>query len=314
MEYAKILVNQVFIMFLLIMLGFILYKIKLISNQTNQQLTGIVLFVVIPAMIVDSYQIDFEANEAKNMLLGFVLSLISILIAILISHVLRIGADQKKLVTERFSVIFTNCGFMGIPLVYAIFGKLGVFYCNTYLTMFNLILWTYGVTLMKNRSGEKRNVRQVMKSFLSPTIICIALGLTMYFLKIKLPQPVAKATEYIASMNTPLAMIVSGVYIAQSNLLASIKKLRLYYVTLIKSFVIPLIVLAIFAFLPLDHTLLMTILVAAACPTASTAMLFANNYKQDVERASNLFTICTVFSIISIPIVILIAQTFVFTR
>ncbi len=313
MEYAKILVNQVFIMFLLIMIGFILYKIKFISNQTNQQLTGVVLSVVIPAMIVDSYQIEFEVNEAKNMLLGFFLSFISSLIAILISNLLRIGADKKKLVTERFCVIFSNCGFMGIPLVYAIFGKLGVFYCNTYITMFNIILWTYGVTLMKNRSGEKRTVRQVIRSLVSPTMICIAIGLTMYLLNIKLPQPIAKATEYIASMNTPLAMIVSGVYIAQSNLLASIKKLRIYYVTLIKSFIVPLIVLVIFAFIPLDNTLRMIILIATACPTASSAMLFASNYKQDVERASNIFTICTIFSIISIPIIILIAQTFVFT-
>ncbi len=312
MEYAKILVNQVTIMFLLLMVGYILYKIKVISDHTNQQLTSIVLYVVIPAMILDTYQMDYDKAEATNMLLGFGLSLISIMIGILISYLLKFKAKKESLVTDRFCVIFTNCGFMAIPLISAIFGKLGVFYCNTYLTVFNIIIWTYGIVLMKNQKDkkEKRTFFERIKPFITPTMVCIILGLSMYFLGIKLPSPVAKATEYVASMNTPLAMIVSGVYIAQSDLLSAIKKLRVYYIVILKSFIVPFAVIAVFAFIPSDQMLRLAILISAACPTASTAMLFANKYGGDVERASNVFTICTLMSIISLPIVILIAQIF----
>jgi predicted permease len=314
MEFTKIIGNQVFIMFLLISVGFILYKIKLISDATNKQLTGIVLSVVIPALIIDTYQMDYDATQANNMLLGFLLSFLSILTAIVLSYVLKFKSRKESLSTERFSVIFTNCGFMGIPLMSALFGSLGVFYCNTYLTMFNVIIWTYGIILMNHKKKEtsKRSLKEQLKPFITPTMICIVLGLVMYFLKIKLPTPVAKTTKYVASMNTPLAMIVSGVCIAQSNLLSAIKKLRVYYVAFLKCFVVPLLIMAIFLLFPLDNTLLTTILIAGACPTAATTMLFANKYGGDVEMASNVFTITTIMSIISLPIVILIAQTFIF--
>lgn len=312
MEYAKILVNQVTIMFLLIMVGFLLYKIKVISDHTNQQLTNIVLYVVIPAMILDTYQMDYDKTEARNMLLGFALSFVSIVIGILISYILKIKSKKESLATERFCVIFTNCGFMAIPLISAIFGKLGVFYCNTYLTVFNILIWTYGVVLMKNKKDnkEKRTFREMIKPFITPTMICIVLGLSMYFMGIKFPSPVAKATEYIASMNTPLAMIVSGVYIAQSDLLSAISKLRVYYIAILKSFVVPFVVLLVFAFIPVDNILRVTILISAACPTATICMLFASKFDGDVERASNVFTICTLLSMISLPLVILIAQNF----
>lgn len=311
MEYAKILANQVFIMLLLIIVGYILFKIKFISKETNTQLTNLVLYVVIPAMILSTYQMDYDKEEARNMLLGFLLSFISIAIAIIISHVVRIKAQQKSLATERFCIIFTNCGFMAIPLMSAIFGQIGVFYCNTYLTVFNFVIWTYGVVLMQQKKDakEKKSLKESLKPFLTPTMFCIFLGIFMYFLQIKFPNPIAKSIDYIASMNTPLAMIVSGVYIAQSDLFGALKNVRVYVSAIIKSFIVPFAVLILFYFLPFNETLKITILIAAACPTASNAMLFANRFDGDVERASNIFTISTLMSVISLPLMILIATS-----
>lgn len=314
MEYTLILVNQVFIMFLLILVGFGLYKLKMISDATNKQLTSIVLYVVSPALIIHTYQLDYDATQAYNMLLGFVLSTISITIAIGFSYVLYVKTKKESIRTERFSVIFTNCGFMAIPLMNALFGSIGVFYCNTYLTMFNLILWTFGIKLMNHHQDmmQKKSMKEWLRPFLTPTMICIVVGLVMYFTRIKLPSPIAKTTEYIASMNTPLAMMVSGVYIAQSNLLSALKRLRVYYVAILKCFLLPLIVLGVLFFIPLDNTLRTTILISTSCPTAATTMLFASKYQGDVEMASNVFTITTLMSILSMPIVIFIAQSFVF--
>lgn len=314
MEYAKILVNQVFIMFLLILVGFFLYKIKMISDSTNRQLTSIVLYVVTPALIIKTYQMNYDAAQAKNMLLGFLLSSISIVAAILFSHILRYKSKKESLETERFGVIFTNCGFMAIPLMEALFGSIGVFYCNTYLTMFNLILWTYGIKLMnhKQEPKKKKSIKESLKPFLTPTMISIVVGLMMYFFGIKLPSPFKKATDFIANMNTPLAMMVSGVYIAQSNLLAAIKKLRVYYVAIIKCFLLPVLIMSMFKLFPLDNMLLTTILISSSCPTAATTMLLASKFERDVETASNIFTMTTLMCIISLPIVIYFAQAFVF--
>lgn len=313
MEFAKILIEQVFIMFLLLLVGFVLYKIKMISDATNKQLTDIVLHVVTPALIISTYQLDYDATQAKNMLLGFFLSFLSMFIAIIFSYVLYVKRDKDSYNTERFCLIFTNCGFMAIPLMNALFGSIGVFYCNTYVTMFNIIVWTYGIKLMAHKSeSSKRSMKEWIKPFLTPTMVSIVIGLVMYFFSIKLPYPVAKTSEFLASMNTPLAMVVSGVYIAQSDLLSVVKKLRVYYVSILKCFIFPLLLMGVFMLFPLDETLRTTILIAGSCPTAASAMLFASKYGRDVEKASNVFTITTLMCIVSLPVVILIAQTIVF--
>lgn len=321
-----ILMNQVFIMFLLLAVGFLLYKIRLVDQRTTKQMTSIVLHLVTPALILNTYQMDYDTSLTKNMLLGFLLSAIGIGIGMIISNLARIR-NKKSLSIERFTVIFTNCGFMAIPLIDAVFGELGVFYCNTYMTMFNIIVWTYGVALMNGadtgRAGQsgtetedpaapppsksfRQRLRSSLRPFLTPTMICIAAGLICYFFQIKFPAPVKTTVSYIASMNTPLAMIVSGMYIAQGDLLKAFQKLRNYYIVFLKCFLAPAAVLLAFLFLPLDDTLLTTILIASACPSASMAVLFAGIYGKDVETASNIFTMTTLVSIVSIPAVILL--------
>lgn len=325
MDFALILMNQVFIMFLLLAVGFFLYKIKFVSQSTTKQMTSIVLHLVTPALILNTYQMDYDTALTKNMLTGFLLSAASILIGLIISNFARIR-NKKSLSIERFTVIFSNCGFMAIPLIDAVFGEIGVFYCNTYMTMFNIIVWTYGVALMNRKdpgerqtthaasealrkepkSGIKKNLLSSLRPFLTPTMVCIVFGLLCYFLQIKFPSPVKTTVGYIASMNTPLAMIVSGMYIAQSDFLSAFKKLRNYYIVFLKCFLVPIAVLFAFLLLPIDDTLFTTVLIASACPSASMSVLFAGIYGKDVETASNIFTMTTLLSILSIPAVILL--------
>lgn len=307
MNYAQTLFNQIFIMFILLFIGFLLYKIKMISDQTNKQLTKVVLYVVSPAVIISTYQMPYDPTQAKNMLLGFLLSAIALGIAILVSFLAYFKRQKASFPVELFAITFSNCGFIGIPLLFALFGKLGVFYCNTFITVFNILLWTYGILLMT--VGEKKEKGQnYLKNLLTPTMFSIVIGLTLYFARIALPNAILEATDYIASMNTPLAMIVSGVYIAQSNILGAFKKKRIYYIVFLKCIVAPLAVILAFSFFAFDETLKICIILLIACPTGANTMLFASSYQKDVERASNVFTLTTLVSIITLPLVIYIAQ------
>lgn len=310
MNYTFTLIEQIFIMFLLLFIGFFLYKIKMVSTETNQQLTKIVLNLVNPAVVLSAYQVAYDPEQAKNMLYGFLLSAISMGIAILVSQCCKIKGKKGCVPTEQFAVVFTNCGFIGLPLLFALFGKLGVFYCNTYVTVFNLMIWTYGITLMSRGAKETRkiSVKDQLKQLLTPTMVCIGIGLVLYFARIRLPHPVHMTVDYIASMNTPLAMLVSGVYIAQSDLLGALKNLRIYYLMVLKCFVVPLLVLLVFSFLPMNQLLKTSILLLAACPTGANTMLFAAGYHGNVERASNIFTLTTLCSILSLPIIIMLTQ------
>lgn len=308
MELAGILANQVIVMFLLLATGMILYKTGLITEEGNRQMAGVVLYVVAPLLILDTYSMEYDATLTKNMLFGFLLSAISIVLAILISYILCIGGRKESIPTERFTVIFTNCGFMGIPLAEAVFGDIGVVYCTTYLTMFNLFVWTYGLALMRGKRKEKRKLREKLKPFFTPTMFCIVIGLLVYFLQVPVPKQGKAAIGYIASMNTPLAMLVSGIYIAKGDLFGALRKGRVYIVSGIKCLLVPLLIIVVMLFLPLDEKLKTTILILSACPSATNGLLFANRFGGDTKTASNVFTVTTIACVVCIPLMVLISE------
>lgn len=308
MELAGILANQVIVMFLLLATGMLLYKIKMITDEGNRQMAGVVLYVVAPLLILDTYSMEYDAAITKNMLWGFLLSAISITIGILVSYALKPGSKKESFPTERFTVIFTNCGFMGIPLAEAVFGAIGVIYCTTYITMFNLFVWTYGLALMRGKSSEKRSFKERIKPFLTPTMFCIVIGLLVYFLQIPMPKQLKSAVGYISSMNTPLAMIVSGIYIAQGDLLGALKKGRVYIVSAMKCLVVPFFMIFVLLFLPFDEKLKTTILILSACPSGANGMLFANRFGGDAKTASNVFTVTTIISILCIPFMVVLSE------
>lgn len=312
MEMGIILAKQVAIMFIMMATGYILYKAKLVDGKGKSQITNILLYLVTPCLIINTYQMEYDPEMAKNIVYGLLLSSFSIILAIFISKLVMIKGDKVSIPTERFAIIFTNCGFMGLPLAEAVFGSIGVVYCTTYVTAFNVFSWTYGLALMKgkDKNGEKQTFLQRLKPFCTPVMISVVIGLMAYFLRIEIPELPAKAMAYIASMNTPLAMVVSGVFIAESDLAAAFKQLRIYYVLFIKSFVVPLAFLIVIVFLPIDLTLKTVILIASGCPTATNTMLFANRFGGDAKKGSHMFTISTILSVISLPIVVTIASFF----
>lgn len=308
MELAGILANQVIVMFLLLAAGMLLYKIKMITEEGNRQIAGVVLYVVAPLLILDTFCMEYDAELTKNMLLGFLLSASSILLSAFVSQLLRIKGKKECIPTERFMVIFTNCGFMGIPLAEAVFGEVGVVYCTMYLTMYNLLVWTYGLVLMKGKSRERKSFAERLKPFLTSTMVCIVVGLGIYFFRIPVPKQIKSALGYISSMNTPLAMLVSGIYIAQGNIIGALRKGRVYVVSAVKCFLVPFLTALVLAFLPFDEKLKTTILILSACPSGANGMLFANRFGGDAKTASHVFAVTTLVSVVSIPLMVMFSE------
>ena len=262
---ASIILNQTIIMLVLILVGILCSKTKIISQDTNRQLSSLVLQVVNPVVILMSFQTDYRPELAKNLLITFGLSAAAFIIMITVSYILVRSKPQRDTAIERFASTYSNCGFMGIPLMNALFGAEGVFYLTAFITVFNISVWTHGVILI---SGEK-NLKQAIKVLYSPTIIAIALGIVMFFAQIKIPSVPAQALQFIADMNTPLAMLVSGITISQTNVIKLLKKPRIYYICLLKLIVIPLILMTGLTLLDIDEKVRMTVLVAAAAPPAA---------------------------------------------
>ena len=298
---ASTILYKTVIMLFLIAVGILCSKTKLISAASNKELSKFVLQVVNPVVIFMSYQTDYRPELVRNLLLTFVISIGAISAAVLLAYVFVRKKQGREFEIERFSATYSNCGFMGIPLVSAVYGDEGVFYLTAFITVFNIFVWTHGVILI---SGEK-NFKQVVKVFYSPTIISIVLGIITFFLHFRLPAPAEDALGLIKELNTPLAMLVSGVTIAGTNVMKMLKNCRVYYICLLKLLVIPLIIAVPLSLLTgVDDKVRMTILVAAAAPPAAICTLFSLRYGKNSIYASEIFAAGTILSVCTLPLVV----------
>lgn len=300
--------RQIVIMFFIIIVGVVCYKKKMIDKDTNKKLADLVLMIVNPTVIFISYQREFEAGLLKGLLISLVLAVITHIFAIFSSKfVVRGKKYGENISLERFAAMYSNCGFIGIPLVKGIFGNEGVFYITAYITVFNLLVWTHGVILMTG----KRDMKTVVKAFSSPSVIATLLGFVFFMARIILPGIMIESISYIGNMNTPLAMLVAGATIAQTDIKRILTKFRIYYISLIKLVFIPITMLLLFNLFDVPKVVLLTSVLAAGCPTAVTVNLFAIRYGKDYLYASELFAVTTILSAVTIPIVMIIGELLV---
>lgn len=301
---AETILRQTVIMLMLIAVGVLCSKTKLISENTNRDLSKLVLQVVNPVLIFMSYQTDYRPELARDLLLTFALSAASFAVMILLSYVLVRRKDGRDTEIERFSAVYSNCGFMGIPLVSALFGMEGVFYLTAYITMFNVLAWTHGIILI---SGQ-RSMKEVVKVFYSPTMISIVLGLAAFFLRIRLPDIPLQAMGYIEQLNTPLAMIVSGVSIANTDVPKLLKNIRVYYICLLRLVLLPAAAVLGLAFLPVNEKVLITVIVAASAPPAAMCTLQSLRFGRNSLYASEIFAAGTILSAATLPLAVRLTE------
>lgn len=300
--------NQILKMFLLMMVGYISYRARLIDTQGNKALSNLLLIIINPCVILSSFQIEYTNDLLHGLLFSFLLAFLTHFVGIILSRFLFPAKNNPNSNVERFSCIYSNCGFMGIPLINGILGSEGVLYVTAYVVTFNVLCWTQGLVLMTGNTSWK----QIKKGLLSPVMFGILLGLILFLARIRIPGVLLDTIDYVAAMNTPVGMMVAGIALAETDLWQALKNRRTYLVTAVKLLVIPAVMIAILAFLPINHTVLYTILVASACPAATTGTIFALRYNANYKYASEIFAFSTLASLITIPVIVSLAELFVF--
>lgn len=298
-------IRQIIIMALLIGAGIVCQKTKLINNEVNRGISNIALKVATPALLVSSFQKELSAERLQRLGYAALLGIIAIIFAAVLGYLCipkgknRPEDDNGRLSIERFSAIYSNCAFMGIPLINGLYGDEGVFYLTAFYALFNVAVWTHGVIMMKGETG----IRQVVRSLASPALIGIAVGAALFFLQIRLPDTIKQTLDYAGSMTTPLGMLVAGVTIAQTNLLGALKKIKVYYVSALRLIVIPVLTIALFLLFPYDETVMGVTVAAAACPAATICTMFAISYNKDSLYAGEIFAVSTVLSACTLPLI-----------
>ncbi|MGN1318227.1 MAG: AEC family transporter [Lachnospirales bacterium] len=301
MELAQITFTKLIEMFIILIAGIIGYKSKIITKDGNKILSNVLLMIVNPAVLFMAFQQDFTDRLVKGFLMSVLFAFICHIVGIVISYIV-IGKKVKDYDIERIACIYSNCGFIGIPIINSLFGSEGVFYLAAYLTVFNILLWTQGLILTTGKTDKKT----IISGLLSPAVISIILGILCC--KIKIPKIVADPLNYISDMNTPLAMIVAGATMAQTNILKALKNYRVYIISLLKLLVIPVCASVILLLFKFDETVTYTSIIELACPTGASGTMFALRYNKNALYASELYIITTLLSAFSLPVVIMIAN------
>lgn len=298
-------VSKVAVILILILVGCFITKRGMLTERGASEITTVLIKLVTPCVIINSF-IGTEGDLDISLLaLAMAMPALWQFIGVGISLLVFRKEPQERQKVLRFAVVFSNTGFMGIPLVQGIVGDRGVIYASFGVVVFNLLCWTYGYSMISG--GARLNLKTVL---LNPGVVGLAIGLPIYFLKLQLPGIVTEPLGYIADLNTPLAMLVIGTYIARADLHSFISDMSVYKVSFLRLIVVPAILLGLLILMRPEKDLFMATMVQAATPVAANTVLFAVQYKRDSELASKLVAVSTVLSIVTIPVLTIIAQAF----
>ncbi len=292
--------QNVLTLFLLIAVGAACQKTKILNEATVKGCANLVLYFATPCIIIKSCAREFDPAMLHGFLTVLVAAAVNHALLILVAHGVFRYKDEERRRIFRYATVFSNAGYMAIPLQEAILGDEGVFYCAAYVIVFNLINWTYGVVEM---SGDKTQFspKRLLKN---PGIIGVAIGLLVFLCRIPVPSLVLNGISHIGALNTPLPMLIVGYYLAQTNLKAAMKDMRSHLCTFLRLIAAPLLAMSLLLLCGVRGTVLTSLMICISTPVATAATMFATRYERNPLLSVNLVSLSTLFSVMTMPVMI----------
>lgn len=282
-----VVLGQILLMFLYLIIGYVLYRTGLITQEGSKALAHLLLYCVLPCVVLKSFCIEYSAKGAVELAVS-----------------IAAGAGVLLLSMAQIGVAFSNAGFMGFPLVTAVLGGEAVFYAAGFVALLNALQWTYGQAKL---SGDKKYI-QLGAVLKNPLVLSLLGGVVLYFCRIPVPQFLRTPMGAIAGMNAPLAMIVLGVYLARTNLKAIFTRPRLYALSAVRLVVIPLLMIVCLMLLPAGWRQIGTVLIIVnAAPIGSNIAVYAQRLGLDSSYAVQMVCLSTLLSLITLPVMLSLA-------
>ena len=250
--------QQILTLYLLLVVGFVLGKVKLLDDRASVALSSLVMYVVSPCMMVVAFQRPLEHTALHNF--GVVTGVSAVLHVVFIAAAMLLihDRDRERQNCLRFAAVFSNCGFMGYPLMAALLGSIGVFYGSAYVIVFTILSWTWGVYVI---TGDRSQLR--LKPLLNPGVISVVLAMALYLGQVTVPEPLMVPINYLADLNTPLPMLVVGYQLSHANFKAALQGISSWVTLVLRLLVLPLASLGICLALNVSHDLTLVLLIAA---------------------------------------------------
>lgn len=296
--------KQIVILFVLIFIGVILSKKKVFNDESIKTVTDLVLYIVAPCVIIKSFIREFNLKTLKQLLLSFLIAIIVHLIFIVLSTVIFKDSDDARKRVLRFGAVFGNCGFMALPIQESVLGETGVFYCASFIAIFNLFSWTYGVIEM---SGDKKTM-SFKKIIYNPGIIGLLIGIVIFVFSIPIPEIVKTPITYFAALNTPIPMLIIGYHLSKSDLKKALRDFKCLFACVARLLIFPAIsILAIYLF-GFRGDLLISTAISVCAPVGAYTTIFASKFNKDTELSVNMVSLSTILSLFTMPVIIFLVQ------
>ena len=289
-------------LFLFIAAGFVLTKIKTITPAGKKSLSDLLINFILPCNIICSFQLELSAEILSSC--GAILLLASVVqvFYLLASKVLFRGVPQERLSCLRYATLCSNAGFLGLPIIGGVYGAIGTLLVSVALIPQRFVMWSAGLSLFTKTDGKS-----VVKKLLThPCIVAVGIGfLLMLIGNPTLPSFLQKFLTGASSCTTCVSMLVIGSILADARHI-NIKDKTLWWYTLCRLLLIPLLLLAAFSLFPVDRTVRGVIVLMSAMPAGSTTAILAAKYDGDAPFASCLIFISTLLSLLTLPLLCLL--------
>lgn len=297
----KTVFGSVVTLLLIMVVGMIARQFNVITDELTKKLSKILVCVTQPALIIMSMQLDFSGELMKNGSVVLLISLVyHIVVAVIALFVYR-GTPGREQKVYNIATIFGNCGFMGYPVLMAMFGDVGLFYGAFFVFVFNLFIWSYGVFILSQGTKQKVDIK---KCLINPGTISSVVGLLLFVLKIKLPVVVGDAFTMIGDVTFPLSMLVVGAMINLKDLKSIFNSFTTYFYLILKLLMLPVLTLLISVLLKLSVDMIYLCVIMSSMPSAAYVVVFSELYKADSKLGARLVGASTILSVGTIPLVL----------
>ena len=237
MQISILLMEQIFELFLMILMGFIIVKAGIVKEEDSKVLSKIILYLIIPCVIINAFQVNYTKETVNGLLLALVASiLLQIILLLVVSLISRLFSLNE---VESASIYYSNSGNLIVPIVTFVLGQKWILYGCVFMSIQLIFLWTHCKKIISRESSYDWK-----KILLNINMISIAIGIVLFFAKIRLPEILTDTLSSVGSMIGPASMIVTGMLFAGMNMKDIFANKRVYFISALRMIVIPLIALA----------------------------------------------------------------------
>lgn len=290
--------------FILIIPGIIFRKKELITNTQNNAINKIITHMTWPCLVIDAMQMKFSMDILYSCgnILCVTLSVLVILFLLSIPFAKLLCLDRFHRYLVLFMLLFGNTGFIGLPVLQALYGSEALFFAAIIELINDLLIFTVGILLIQSSAGFAKKIE--FRQFLSPGLIGVLIGLALFLTDTQLPGLLAEPISMIGTATTPLTMFVIGYQLASYPIKELLKDLQIYAVSLMKLLLVPLITWLMTLGWSIDMPLISHILIVGlAMPVASVSVIFTQQYQGDVFFATKGVLLSTLLSLLTIPVI-----------